>query len=104
MTIVMHAESMQPDAIDAFLSKGHPLGDELGSWQQKMRSFGAQAPKVLIDFLRTAPPRKRPAAVYGLRAFGHEAWAEEFDDQAFYRLRAPGEEGWTIVRPTIIGP
>ena len=96
---MMMVDSDHRDQILRFMASGHPLGEELSSWQQKVRSFGDRTPEVLLECLHLGKPRHRPAAVYGLRAFGFEAWAEEFGLDEYYRVRAPGELNWTEIRP-----
>ena len=85
--------------IRQYVAAGHPLGDELSRWQQGVRAFGTRTPQVLMAILRDGDIHDRPAAVYGLRAFGYEAWAEEFGADEFYRVREPGTEDWMTVAP-----
>jgi hypothetical protein len=96
---VIETDTDNRDQIWAFMASGHPLGEELGAWQQTVRLFGPGTPDVLMECLRLADSRHRPAAVYGLRAFGYEAWAEEFGAEEYFRVRARGESAWTIIRP-----
>ena len=85
--------------IRAFLSEGHPPGSELDAWGEKLRAFGDGVPSVCLDILEYGDFALRPAAIYGLRAFGYEAWAEGYWKDEHYKVRTKPNSPWRIIFP-----
>jgi hypothetical protein len=91
---------MAPDSeIRAFIADGHPPGHRLPEWSEKIRSLGDSVPRVCLDILENGDVTLRPAALYGLRAFGYEAWAEGYWEDEHYTVRRTPSDEWSVIKP-----
>ena len=56
-------------------------------------------PRVCLDILENGDIALRPAAIYGLRAFGWEAWSEGYWEDEHYRVRRSAGDAWSEIKP-----
>jgi hypothetical protein len=81
------------------IAEGHPPGHRLPEWSERIRLLGDDVPSVCLDILENGDFTLRPAAIYGLRAFGYEVWSEGYWEDEHYRVRRPADEEWRVIKP-----
>ena len=87
------------NAIRDFISLGNPPASEVKAWIEKIRLFGERVPEIMIDILENGNPNHSTAALYGLRAFGYEAWSEDYWENEYYKIRKNPNDNWIIIKP-----
>ena len=90
-------------AIVDFLGRPYPSAGtaEWKRWERTCVSFGPAAPTIFLEALEHGTDGEQIVALYGLRLHGYEAFADGYDRDYLYRVKAPGESEPRIIRPKV---
>ena len=84
-----------------FLREPFPpgVGDLIPRWKERAASLGTEAIPVFLEMLKEGRWDEQYSSLLALREHGYEAWAENYGQDAFYRVRAPSSTVWDEIHP-----
>jgi hypothetical protein len=101
--VVSRPVAREPE-IRAFFAEGHPPAHRLPDWSAHVRTLGEDVPRVCLDVLENSDFTVHPAALYGLRAFGYDAWCEGSWGDERYKVRRSADDDWLWITPKSKSP